>query len=407
MAIARGRIYHSVLEDLRFLVTLAFKRGKHFRKVNEFENLFSKYVGRKYCVSFAFARTGLYFTLKALNFPPGSKILLTPITIKAMLDVILAAGLVPIFVDLDPKTGFMSKDSLDAVLRKNRNEVKACLLTYLFGISPNLREITNSLQNSKILIIEDFSQCLNGEVDVGKVGLIGELALYSSSSVKTLDCHGGGHVLTDNFSLQNKIRYFQMGLRPTPKLTLLRKSFACLAKNFLSRNPTFSVLTFPIIFLAAKLNLEVFVRFVGTRSTSPLAVLPSEWFYRFTEEQAEFAIRMLDRIRENDKKRVAIASTFTKKISKQMSLIGHEANYSVHWQFIILPMHPKQFMDKLRAKRIDSAMTSLILLSELSGYDLRAVTPNASYIYYHAVYIPCYPSLSSKGVKKIVDAINC
>ena len=90
------------------------------------------------------------------------------------------------------------------ILQKNYNisiesfkNTKACIITYLFGIVPNMDEIL-AFKNDDIKIIEDFSQCLNGKFKQQKIGTFSDISIYSCSSIKTIDTFGGGLLLTNN-----------------------------------------------------------------------------------------------------------------------------------------------------------------------------------------------------------------
>src|SRR5688500_15003152 len=104
IAIPRGIVYHRVVQDVSYLGRALFAKLDDDQKIRRFETQFASYVGAKHCVAFPFARTAVYYSLKSQNFAPGSEILMPPITIKAMLDVVIACGLKPVFVDINLDT---------------------------------------------------------------------------------------------------------------------------------------------------------------------------------------------------------------------------------------------------------------------------------------------------------------
>ena len=66
------------------------------------------------------------------DIPKGSEIIMSPITIKPILDVILDLGLIPIFCDLDLNTLCFSEKDLK---KKINNKTKLIILTYLKRIN--------------------------------------------------------------------------------------------------------------------------------------------------------------------------------------------------------------------------------------------------------------------------------
>ena len=59
--VPRGSINHSLLDSAAYLLQSITRKLKNDKKIFEFEALFAQYIGRKYCVSFPFARTAIYF----------------------------------------------------------------------------------------------------------------------------------------------------------------------------------------------------------------------------------------------------------------------------------------------------------------------------------------------------------
>ena len=111
------------------MISSFFANLSNSKKIIEFENLFAKNSNRKYCVSFPFARTAIYFALKAKNIPKGSEIIMPPISIKGILDVVISLGLVPIYVDLDLQNFCLKRITLKMLLIKIH--VQSLLLIYL------------------------------------------------------------------------------------------------------------------------------------------------------------------------------------------------------------------------------------------------------------------------------------
>ena len=101
--VPRGSINHSLGNSITYFLQSWVSGLKDTEKIKQFETLFAKYIDRKYCVSFPFARTAIYYALRSQNLPKGSEVIMPPISIKGILDVVVHLGLVPRYVDLDLK----------------------------------------------------------------------------------------------------------------------------------------------------------------------------------------------------------------------------------------------------------------------------------------------------------------
>lgn len=402
MAISRGRISHTLGDDFLSLKNALFGKLDDEKIILEFESSFAKYLGRQYCHAYPYARTALYFTLLQLNLPAKSVVLLPSITIKAFVDVVLDLGLTPEFVDSDIETGFADLEQLESKLKEKPS---VYVMTYLFGIVPDLNAVKNLLTQYPTFVIEDFSQCLNGEYSDIRVGKIGDVALYSSSAVKTVDTYGGGLLFHDC----KEFNEYHLGqikkLQDPSRMFLLSKVLNSLIKNLATRRPVFSFVTFPLLKLLQKLGSNKFDRFVGNRSNSPIISLPSEWFQRYSSAQAILGLRRLPRVADMDKSRTKVGKTFSKLELDFPSLKSTEPARSVFWQYIVYPRDFKRFQSHLAKHGIDCSQSSLINISNLENYGWTNDSFKAKWLYEHAVYIPCYSDLQEKEITKISLAL--
>lgn len=401
--ICRGRISHSVLEDLSWLIKSLFVKIDSEVEVSNFEKTFSEYVGRKYCVAFPFARTGIYEVLRTLNLPSGSVVLMPPITIKPILDVVLDLGLVPKFVDIDKATVCFSENELEDALS---TAPRVAILTYLFGIVPNVEKICQILKNSGVFVIEDFSQCLNGQYRGKRIGTFGDVSVYSASSVKTLDTYGGGLVLTDSKDLADSLKHAKRKLSPPSRRRLVRKIWTDLVRNVSSQPFIFGTVTFPIIKALTKRSGSKLTRFTGDRSQLPLKSLPVDWFESFTSLQAQVGIQQIFQMADKDRIRVSAIEKLNSLHQYVNRPTGVDGGQNVYWQYIVYTDNFEKFQNYLYTRGIDCATTSLVKISGLKTYQFQGATPNADELYSNGAYLPCNHYLTSSHVMRIGKVLS-
>jgi perosamine synthetase len=394
-----------VPSDLFWLLRSVFSDLNDNKKIIEFEKAFAAANKRSDCVAFPFARTGLYYVLKNLPLKPGDKILMPPITIKAMLDVVLELKLEPIFIDLNDKNLVFDLGKLKKIVETNKPKV--ALLTYLFGIAPDLTEMVEIFKKNEIYIIEDFSQNFNGSSNGIQFGTIGDVSIYSTSSLKTVDTYGGGMVLTDDLTVGNHLRNNANLLKKPSRRNLVSKILTSLYKNILSSKLLFNLFIFPIIKFSFLLNKESFTRFVGNRGNSPIKTLPDSWFERYTSVQASVGLEMLKTFENRDNARIKVGSKLEDLIEFHSDRpINAKNSVGVYWQFIIYVKDYHEAKKVFLKHRVDTGLTSLVLLSKLKNYQINFDTPNAEKLYSQGVYLPCYKSLSQRELHKISIAVK-
>jgi len=403
VAVARGRISHPISTELRDLFHSLYYPLKNKKIIREYELRIGEYLGSaEPPIFFPFARTGFFAILEALNLPPGSKILLPSITIKPLLDVALHFNLRPILVDLDVRTGCWDLASLRNALKE---DPKVALLTYLFGVVPNLEEILPLLAQSNAIVIEDFSQAFGAQFAGKSLGTLGHFGICSTSSTKTLDTYGGAVVFSQDSSHQELLRKIQLSFNRPKRMTLIRKIMKNMVRNTATNKLIFTLVTFPIILIInSKEKLRV-GKFTGDRSLSPIKELPSVWFEAPSAFQAKVGLRELPLQVDKDRIRVAIA----KRYSDELHSIGPRGNVlgnSVYWQYISVEQSPILFRDFLNRKYIDCATTSLVKLSDLGDYGLISDLQGTNEIYQNGVYLPCYHQLSFEDQSRVIQAVK-
>ena len=403
LPISRGRISHTLFEDLVWLVRSVFSKINDSQTVTRFETTFAKYVGRKHCIVFPFARTGIHAVLKNLDLPEGSVVLMPPITIKPILDVVLDLKLVPVFVDIDQSTVCFSESALTDALKSSP---RVAILTYLFGIVPDVEALCKTLRNAGVFIIEDFSQCLNGKFRGDQIGSFGDVSVYSASSVKTLDTYGGGFIFTDDDKMAKSLGDSQRELSKPSRSRLIKKVQTDLIRNFASQPIVFALLTFPVLRFLTWRGGSKLTKFTGDRDQQPLPSLPAEWFESYTSIQAKVGLQQLKQMEEKDTKRKSAINQINSSHNFKDRPIGKDGGENVFWQYIVYADNFSEFQKQLNSRGVDCATTSLVKISGLESYPFQGVTPNADRLYSNGVYLPCYHQLTKTQISRISNALS-
>ena len=402
-AISRGRISHPLAREFMWLLQSIFAPLNDRSKIEKFEVIFAKSVGRQYCTAFPLARIGIHSILKSLILPKGTKILMPTVSIKGILDVVLDLGLEPIFVDLELETFNWNENQLNKILTK---KPKVAILTYLFGRVPNLNFILKKLKDENIFVIEDFSQAWNATHNDCKVGQFGDVSIYSTSSLKSIDTFGGGLVLTDNAKFNKKLKHIQDNLAKPRRLKLIKKITVSLLKNLLTQPFVFTSLVFPVIKYNSSRNNK-FERFVGNRDQNPISTLPNDWFCKYTSFQANIGLYMIKHAEKTDPKRILIGEKYLKQ-SNSIQDVNKLKSFgqSVYWQYIVIVDNYSSFKVELQREGIDTGLTSLVNLSELPSYRILNGFPNAAKLYYNGAYIPCFAQLTIRDIERVLSALT-
>ena len=399
--IPRGIIYHQLSFDFLNIFKVLFSRLNDEKEVEKFENAFAEYNGSQFCVAFPFARMGIYHSLETLNIPKGSEIIMPPITIKAILDVIMMYGLKPRFVDLDMDTFSYDLEELKNNINK---DTKSILISYLYGLVPNIPEIVNVAKEKNLYILEDFSQCLNGEYENVKTGNFSDIGIYSSSTTKTFDTYGGGLVVTNDENNYKKLKEIQMTQNSPKRVTLFKKILLDFIRNFLTNMFVFNIFTIWIFKILRLFNPYSLTKYVGEKSKDRLLKFPSEYFEKFTSFQAKVGMQTMDLVEEYDIARIKNVN----EISNNLNYKTSSKNKNVYWQYLFISKEKNldNTLKFFKKYKVDTSQSSLPLLPELEKYNFKQETPKAEIIRNSGYFLPSYHRLNKKDVERISNLVG-
>ncbi|KFN01890.1 DegT/DnrJ/EryC1/StrS family aminotransferase [Bacillus clarus] len=162
--------------------------------VLQFQREFSQYLNHEYCIATSSGTTALEIALRALGIKEGDKIITTAFSFIATSNVIVHAGGIPIFVDIDEITMNISAESIEHILQEQAG-IKAIVIVHLFGQSCNMEKIKEIASRYQLLLIEDCAQAHGAEWKGRKLGTFGDAGTFSFYPTKNMTTTEGGMVV--------------------------------------------------------------------------------------------------------------------------------------------------------------------------------------------------------------------
>ena len=209
------RCYQVYKEELEKKVLEVLRSGIYLNgpQTKELENLLANYLGTSCAIGVSSGTEALYLILKALDLPQNTYVLVPSFTFVATAEVVMRAGLVPFFVDVEEDTYNISLESLKESyerLTKQRKKVSAVIAVSLFGLPAHLKEIQKFCKEKDIYLIEDICQAFGAKIANKKVGTFGIASATSFYPTKPLSTFGdAGMVFTSNKKIARTIRYLK------------------------------------------------------------------------------------------------------------------------------------------------------------------------------------------------------
>lgn len=161
--------------------------------------------GVPHAVALASGTAAVHTAIAALDPEPGDEIVTTSITDMGAISPILYQGAIPVFADVDARTGNVTAATIEAVLS---DRTRAIIVTHLFGNPCDMGPIMALADARGIPVIEDCAQAYlarHGDDLVGTVGAIGCFSLQQGKHITTGE---GGFVVTSDADLARRMRVF-------------------------------------------------------------------------------------------------------------------------------------------------------------------------------------------------------
>ena len=172
-------------------------------RVAEFEHLLAAYLDVPHTIGVTSCTHALHLALLALNIDPGSEVITSPMTFVATTNAILYAGASPVFADVDPNTGLLDPDAVDAAIT---SRTQAIIPVHLYGQLANMKRLRAIADRHHLALIEDSAHGVEMRRDGVAPGQLGDAAAFSFYATKTLTCGDGGAIAVRDAQLNNRLR---------------------------------------------------------------------------------------------------------------------------------------------------------------------------------------------------------
>lgn len=167
-----------------------------------YTDAFTKFMGGGYADAVATGTVSLYVAVAALQLPPSSEIIVSPITDPGSLASIILNGHVPRLADSAPGSFNMGVEQFVARITPS---VRAVMVVHSMGRAAPIDEIVKEAHGRGIRVIEDCSQSQGARVKGRPVGNFGDIAAFSTMYRKAhMTGASGGVVFSRDIELYHR-----------------------------------------------------------------------------------------------------------------------------------------------------------------------------------------------------------
>ncbi len=193
-------------------------------QIRSFEDSVRAYTGSQYAIGVSSGTAGLHLCVRAAGIQSGDLVLTTPFSFVASANVLLYEGAVPVFVDVEPRSGNIDPHLVFAatqdILQGGKNAqawlppkgasheatLKAILPVDVFGQPADLEPILNTAWKYHLKVIEDSCEALGAAYKGRQAGTLGDYGVFGFYPNKQITTGEGGMVITDEAEAADLMR---------------------------------------------------------------------------------------------------------------------------------------------------------------------------------------------------------
>jgi dTDP-4-amino-4,6-dideoxygalactose transaminase len=174
-----------------------------------FEKTFCDLTGAKHAIAVNSGTAGLHLCVRAAGIGAGDLVITTPFSFVASSNVMLFENAIPIFVDIDAKTGNIDPELVADAARNVEKylpragvqrvaSLRAILPVDVFGQPADMDAINAIAKEHGLAVIEDSCEALGATYKGKQAGTLGDFGVFAFYPNKVITTGEGGVIITND-----------------------------------------------------------------------------------------------------------------------------------------------------------------------------------------------------------------
>lgn len=183
---------------------LEILRARDFQSdtvIPAFEREFAEWIGARFAIAEGSGTSALLAALFACGVGAGDEVIVPACTYWATCAPVMNLKATPVFADVDEETMNISPTDIE---RKLTSSTRAIVVAHLLGYPCEMDEIVELAHARGVMVIEDASHALGSLYRGRKVGIIGDIGVFSLGR-KELCMGEGGILVMNNRELHDRV----------------------------------------------------------------------------------------------------------------------------------------------------------------------------------------------------------
>jgi perosamine synthetase len=346
---------------------------------------------------------GLCETIK-----PGQRVIMSPYTIYDVVNMVVAAGGVPCFADIEERTCNISAKEVESLIGP---QTGAVLVTHLHGLVASLDRIRVICDNRGIPILEDACQAFGARHDGRKAGTIGAMGFFSCGRAKNINAFLGGMIATNDLIKGARIRRRLAQLPYEGTMRLFKRVAQSGFGQALTSRHIFSSFTYWVIRHGALNGIDAVTRQFNTEINPVLRKqISGHYERRMSQMQARLILDQIDRVDAYSHERTKLAMIYHEGLADLPGVVLPPLRHDLSHIYLSFPIQVEDRNELQRYMMRHGRDVVIQHIGNAADYacfaQYRRDCPNARRTAKSVLLLPSYPGYSSAEACKNVEIIR-
>ncbi|GIV62708.1 MAG: polysaccharide biosynthesis protein [Bellilinea sp.] len=187
-------------------------------QIEAFEQAFRRFTGLRHAIGVNSGTAGLHLCVRAAGIQSGDWVITTPFSFVASANALLFENAVPVFVDVEERSGNINPELVAEAARDlmeggraaqrwlprrgvnspPNGRLKAILAVDVFGQPADYDHLRTTAAQFDLRLIEDSCEALGAEYKGRKAGTLGDYGVFAFYPNKQITTGEGGMIVTDD-----------------------------------------------------------------------------------------------------------------------------------------------------------------------------------------------------------------
>ena len=389
---------------LRDVATAQVNRGT---SVAEAERRIAEWLNVENVILTPQGRYAIYLGVRE-TIRPGQQVIMSPYTLYDVVNMVVAAGGVPLFADIEENTCNISAMEVERLIG---SQTGAVLMTHLHGLVAPLNPIRAICERHGVPLLEDACQAFGARHAGRRVGTIGNMGFFSFGRAKNINAFLGGMIATNDCEKAARIRRVLATLPYEGGTRLWKRIAHCGLGQVLTLPPVFSTLTYWVFRYGVLKAIAGVTRQFDTEINPVLRrEVPETYKRRLSPMQARLILDQLERVDSYSHERIALAQIYHQGLSDIPAIVLPPLRTDlshIYLSFAIQVADRGELQRYMMRHGRDVVIQHLSNTADLECFaEYRRDCPNTRRTAGSVILLPCYPGYRASEAHKNVEVIR-